>query len=855
MEKCLKDNLVKKPIPKTFEFTKYKLEPEKARIVFEYEIKFANRDSLNFSETISFPEVFSVVNIPAELLGNLLTSVHLILGVSYYKLYCPPKIKTNFALSKEQAEFWDTVYQKGLGEFFYHNKLDAKKLIKFNYSRKANPSSQKFIRKNRSLVGIGGGKDSIVAVELLKKQKEHITAMLIETEKKDPIAQNIIDKMQIEKLAISRQMDAKIFGQLEGTYNGHVPISAIFAFLGYLSAVIYDYNQIIVGNEYSSNFGNINYLGEEVNHQWSKSAEFEKLFQDYTKKFICPDILYFSLLRPYYEIRIAEMFAEHKKYFSIFSSCNRNFRIHKERPETLWCGECPKCIFVWTLLSAFLSKKELMEIFGRNLYADEKLLPLFLDVLGWGKMKPFDCVGVFDEAQGALFLAKNKFPDDFIIKKLANKIKNPTKLLEKVFATNNAPTLPAKFKFFGIKNVLILGYGKEGRMTEKYLKQYFPDLQVDIADQKTDKNYLKKQAGYDLIIKTPGIKKELMTNHYTTATNIFFSQIKNNITIGVTGSKGKSTTASLIYAILKEAGKKVCLVGNIGNPMLEILLKPIDKEEIFVVELSSYQLDDIDYSPHIAVVTNLFPEHMDYHGSVEKYYEAKRNIIKFQNPTDYVVFNKKNKELKKCLAKNSLKDFSKIDLENITVPLLGKHNLENVKAAIAVANILNISKNSIKQGIENFKGLAHRLEFVGEFKGIKFYDDAISTTPESTIAAILALPNTDTIFLGGLNRGYDFSKLALAIEKSKIKNIVFFPDSGQDIEKEIFKKSQNKYLILHTKNMDEAVKFAFENTKIGKVCLLSSASPSYSIWKNFEEKGDKFKVAIKNLIKNNYSKK
>lgn len=840
---------MKKPIPKTFEFTNYILEPEKARIVFAYEITFANHDTLKFSETISFPEVFSIANIPPELLKNLLTSVHLILGVSYYKLYCPPKIKTKFALSKKQAEFWNAVYQKGLGEFFYRNKLDVKKLIKFNYSKKANPSAKKLIRKNRSLVGIGGGKDSIVAIELLKKQKENITAMLIETEKKDPIAQNIIDKMQIDKLVISRHLDEKIFGKLEGAYNGHVPISAIFAFLGYLSAVIYDYNQVIVSNEYSSNFGNINYLGEEVNHQWSKSAEFEKLFQDYTNEFICPDILYFSLLRPYYEIRIAEMFSKYQKYFSVFASCNRNFRIHEERPKTLWCGECPKCLFVWILLSAFLSKKELLEIFGKNLYADEKLLPLFLDILGFGKMKPFDCVGTFDESRAALFLAKNKFSDDFIIKKLANKIKNPTKLLEKVFATNDAPTLPAKFKFFGIKSVLILGYGKEGLMTEKYLKQYFPNLKIDIADQKTDKNYLKKQAGYDLIIKTPGIQKELMTNHYTTATNIFFSQLKNNITIGVTGSKGKSTTASLIYTILKEAGKKVRLVGNIGNPMLEVLLKPIDEEEIFVIELSSYQLDDIEYSPHIAVVTNLFPEHMDYHGSIENYYAAKKNIIKFQNATDYLVFNKKNKELKKWSKKAVTKDFNEINLENISVPLLGNHNLENVKAAIAVANILNIPKNAIKQGIENFKSLSHRLEFVGEFEGIKFYDDAISTTPESTIAAILALPNTDTILLGGLNRGYDFSKLALAIKKSKIKNIVFFPDSGYAIEKEIFEKSQKKYSTLHTKSMNEAVEFAFENTQIGKICLLSSASPSYSIWKNFEEKGDQFQVAIKNITK------
>jgi UDP-N-acetylmuramoylalanine--D-glutamate ligase len=136
---------------------------------------------------------------------------------------------------------------------------------------------------------------------------------------------------------------------------------------------------------------------------------------------------------------------------------------------------------------------------------------------------------------------------------------------------------------------------------------------------------------------------------------------------------------------------------------------------------------------------------------------------------------------------------------------------------------------------------------VGEFGKIKFYDDAISTTPESTIAALLALPDTETIFLGGLNRGYDFSQLAIAIDKSGIRNIVFFPDSGGEIEKSLAKKSHKKYLTLHTKDMSAAVEFAFANTKVGKICLLSTASPSYSIWKNFEEKGDIFQGAVKRL--------
>ncbi|MCX6723542.1 MAG: UDP-N-acetylmuramoyl-L-alanine--D-glutamate ligase, partial [Candidatus Staskawiczbacteria bacterium] len=329
---------------------------------------------------------------------------------------------------------------------------------------------------------------------------------------------------------------------------------------------------------------------------------------------------------------------------------------------------------------------------------------------------------------------------------------------------------------------------------------------------------------------------------YTTATNIFFSKIKElgNKTIGITGSKGKSTTTSLIYSILKEAGKNVTILGNIGNPMLEVLSRPINPDEIFVLELSSYQLDDIEYSPDIAVVTNLFPEHMDYHKGTKNYYDAKKNIIKFQNKNNVFVYNEKNKKLKNWLkdVKSKTIPFSnKNYLDGINLPLIGEHNKENTLAAVAVVKELGISDKIIKSAIEKFKPLPHRLEFVGEFKNIKFYDDAISTTPESTIMAIKALKNVDTIFLGGEDRGYNFLQLGKTIKKYKIKNIVLFPDSGKKIK--IMGLN-----FLKTKNMEDAVKFAYKYTTPGKICLLSCASPSYSLWKNFEEKGDQFKKFI-----------
>ncbi len=399
------------------------------------------------------------------------------------------------------------------------------------------------------------------------------------------------------------------------------------------------------------------------------------------------------------------------------------------------------------------------------------------------------------------------------------------------------------------KKILIAGYGKEGQVTEAFLQKIYNSALIDVVDMENGPNYLDSQTEYDLVIKTPGIHKEFIKIPYTTATNIFFANVKNTI-IGVTGTKGKSTTTTLIYEILKADGKKVRIVGNIGKPMIAELMTPIDKDEIFVCELSSYQLDDIRYSPHISLVVNLFPEHMNYHGSAENYYKAKKNIIACAKENDYFVFNpdfpllKKWTEDTRCI---SIPFTETLPFEEKYIPLLGKHNRDNLRGAITVAHILGVPDTTILNAVKNFKALPHRLEYVGEFKGIKFYDDAISTTPESTIAAINSLPNIKTIFLGGLNRGYDFKTLIPHLINNKIENIVLFPESGKNILEHIKMEPNYKPQYIETSKMKEAVEFAFNNTPSGSICLLSTASPSYSIWKNFEEKGNEFQNYIKKL--------
>ena len=815
-----------------FEFTSRAFNPAEKKAVFNYKTKFEDSEPLSFTETIIFPSISDISHVSKELLEKLLQSLHIMLGVSYYKSYCATKVILPYALSKKEADFWNTVYKKGLGEFFYKNKLDPNQFSLFKENSQMNADGtqinagnlcvnpRKSATPTKILVGVGGGKDSIVSAELLKEAGVDFNAFIVETGKHSPLTDKVASVMGKKLFKIQRIMDSKIHEK--HLYSGHIPISAIYAFLGIFACVLYGYKYFIVSNEHSSNFGNVTYKGLDINHQWSKSFEFEKLFQEYIKNFISLEVTYFSLLRPFYEIRIVKMFAKLKKYFPYFTSCNANFKQEGARHQGLWCNHCPKCVFVWILLSAFLSKKELMGIFGKNLYQEADLLPLFKDVLGLGTMKPFDCVGTFKEARVAFHMAVKTYAKDFIIKKLHYNIIYNVIMSKEVFGTNRETCIPEQFKFLGMESALIIGYGKEGKVTKKYLQKYYPWLKIAIGDASLDKNYLNKQENFDIAIKTPGIKKELVTIPYTTATNIFFSKVLGqNTIIGVTGSKGKSTTASLIYHILKTAGKNVELLGNIGKPMLEALMKPIKKDAIFVLELSSYQLDDIHYSPDIAVVTNLFPEHMDFHGSLQNYYNAKRNIFSFQTKGEHRIDRPR---AKKTYQSN----------------LLGEHNQNNIQAAVEVAKILEIPEIATKRAIESFKGLPHRLELVGKFKGIAFYDDAISTTPESTIMAIKALKRVDTIFLGGQDRGYDFTQLEKTIKKYKIKNMVLFPDSGKKIIKH--KKGLN---ILHTKSMKEAVRFAYQHAKKGSVCLLSCASPSYSLWKNFEVKGDEFKKWVK----------
>lgn len=400
-----------------FVFKGYDADLAKGLAYFYFEAAIQNK-TRNFKETIYFPAFKNHSAIHPLLVKTIFNNILLILGISYWKLFCPANIKIlPFELSKDQANFWNIIYTKGLGEFFYKNKIDFRGLLQFPYSGAYVAKPIKNRRKNRSLLMLGGGKDSIVVAELFKKNQKQFHAFSVNSY---PLQKRISKLLKTDLLVIRRKLDPKLFAlnRRENALNGHIPVSAIYAFLGLLAAVLYDYKYVVASNEKSANFGNVKYLGEEINHQWSKSQEFERMFQNYVKRYVTPDIFYYSPLRRFSELQIVKKFSQYPQYFPYFSSCNSNFRILKSGHNKKWCCKCSKCAFVFAALAAYIPKKEVIKIFGKNLLADEKLIPLYKELLGIKGIKPFECVGTPQETKFAfsLIAKRGEFNKDSVVR-------------------------------------------------------------------------------------------------------------------------------------------------------------------------------------------------------------------------------------------------------------------------------------------------------------------------------------------------------------------------------------------------------------------------------------------------------
>lgn len=432
----------------TFHFSGYSWNHHAGKISLRYSLDH----ELMFEETLKLPEPVSDERLKARhwQIERLLRALHMIGGISYYKTCLPKTIlfDEDKALSKFEHQFWTTVYEQGLGEFFYRNQIDFRGLIRFPVEKKS--TKAKLLPPvpplrgvptaftSRSLVPIGGGKDSIVTAELLKKAGRQVTLFRMNADEK---IDELAHALGLPLLQVERQIDPTLFAlNKDGALNGHVPITAYVSILACLLAELYDYSSVAMSNEESANEGNVEYLGTTINHQWSKSAEFEKLLQRYLLEVIDTPLGYQSVLRPLSELKVVELFSGYPQYFSKATSCNANWKIDDDQVRPMWCGNCPKCAFVFACMAAFNDKQTLEKTFGGNFFADANLLDLYRELLGVKNFKPFECVGTPDETKAAFLLARKRgeLQDTPVMKMFEEEvlpiIKNPEALIEKVIA-------------------------------------------------------------------------------------------------------------------------------------------------------------------------------------------------------------------------------------------------------------------------------------------------------------------------------------------------------------------------------------------------------------------------------------
>lgn len=409
-----------------FEGSDYILDENKEKLIVS--LKYSLDKQIYFTEKLILPVNFAGRSGQTGMaFDRALQALAVIGGISYYKT-CLPREMAGLELNSEQADFWKKVYERGLGEFFYQNKIDFPGIINFKPSAivEANLPTENSSRSG-ALVALGGGKDSIVTAEILKNAGEDFYTFSLRDSA--PIRETA-EIVGVPRLVVDRQLDAKLFElNAQGALNGHVPITAYISALMSLCAIYYGFSEVIMSLEKSSNYGQFIYLGMDINHQYSKSEEFEGDFRNYLKKYVDADLNYFSLLRRFDELKICQVFTgldNFDSYAPVFASCNRNFKINGEKPVSKWCGECPKCAFVYLCMAPFLDKEKLVRIFGQDLLDKADLAHLFAEILGLEKYKPFECVGTPEESLAAIYMTSLKmdYSESLLIKKFIGEWKD-----------------------------------------------------------------------------------------------------------------------------------------------------------------------------------------------------------------------------------------------------------------------------------------------------------------------------------------------------------------------------------------------------------------------------------------------
>jgi UDP-N-acetyl-alpha-D-muramoyl-L-alanyl-L-glutamate epimerase len=394
-----------------------------------------------------FTALIKIKNIPKssrkikkEIIDNFVFNLGIIESFSYWKLFCSPIIKISAGgLNKDQILWWEKILSKGMGQYFFENKINFKTKDFIKIISNPTPEKLSFFHATKEdlILPIGGGKDSLTSLYLLEKQNANLSCFFLNPTKPALAVNEIVDSKN--NIICERKIDPYLLElNRKGYLNGHTPFLAYLSFLTATVAMLYNKKYIVLSNEKSSNEGNTTYLKEEINHQYSKTFDFENRFREYIKKYLSPNLEYFSLLRPLYEIQIAKIFSEQKEFLPIFLSCNEAEKTYSGTKVKTgqWCGACAKCLFVYMVLYPFVPTSELKNIFGGDLFTKKELLPLMLELIGQEKIKPWECVGTKQEANIALYLSwkKNVIRDieqPFLLEYFAENIVPKTQGLEK----------------------------------------------------------------------------------------------------------------------------------------------------------------------------------------------------------------------------------------------------------------------------------------------------------------------------------------------------------------------------------------------------------------------------------------
>ena len=426
------------------------------------------------------------------------------------------------------------------------------------------------------------------------------------------------------------------------------------------------------------------------------------------------------------------------------------------------------------------------------------------------------------------------------------------------------------------KKILILGFGREGKSTYNYIRKHLPEKELFVGDRNEPQiedenvkvifgeNYLDCLGDFDIVFKSPGIAF-LEDDMYPDTTEItcqtdMFLRFCDPVVVGITGSKGKTTTSTLIYEMLKAGGVNTCLIGNIGVPVFEKADEGNDL--VAVIEMSSHQLEFTKASPHVAVLVNIYQEHLDhYKTGFEGYVGAKLNIALHQKKDDVLIYNPEQdltgvvdwEKVIKGTPKPvtftaAAEDEFVNELWKSTEHLKGEHNRQDIAYALAAARVFGVSDDAARLAISGFGGIEHRMEYVGVINDVTYYNDSIATIPTAVMGAVKAIGNVDTHIFGGLDRGIDYTDFIAFLKDNNVKNLIGLPETGHIIIDELKKQGCTKNMIC-ARDMADAVENADKFTEKGKSCLFSPAAASYNYYKNFEEKGKHFKKLVQQLTK------